>query len=125
MKRGTTTKNDKTETKFGDSEMINRQRDTKLKSVHDLSFCTKDGKGGGSWWSVSAPKTRVWTVHNELGKAYGLELLDLIHHPDSEVSGEVVGFICGAAGRDIANVSIADGFFETLGKYLVNGDVCR
>lgn len=117
------TKDDSIE--FGNSAMINMQRDSKIKSVHDLSFVSKDGPGVGKWWDPTLPKTEYWSVHRELGRAYGYELLDLWHNPDAEVSASQIGRMCQEAGRYGPAVSVADGFFEILGEYLVNGDVSR
>lgn len=110
---------------FGNSQMINLQRDLKIKKVDDLSFVTRDAEGRVNWWAVALPKTSRWSVHYELGKAYGLELLDLIHNPDGQATGQQIGYICWEAGQDRASTSVAQGFFEILGVYLVDGDVSR
>lgn len=111
------------------AEAINLQRNSAIQSIDDLSFTSRDEEGGRIWWEVEPPKTHSWAVQQALGRAYALEVIDLIHNPESEVSGAEVGFICSSlatwAGENKNNDGIPMGFFEALGEYMVNGDIAR
>lgn len=101
------------------------------KSVDDLSFVGKDGKGRANWWTVIPPKTNYWHAHQILGRAYAFELLDLFNNPDAEYPEHILAYIhqgiraWSRTVEPVAAEAIPFGFFEVLSEYLGNGKVAR
>jgi hypothetical protein len=101
------------------------------KKVEDLPFVGRDSEDRLNWWTVTPPNTDHWDVHKMLGRAYALDLLDLVHNPEAEKPERIISCIADAMMRwrttvePCAGQAIPDGFFEVLGEYLVTGRVNR
>lgn len=99
------------------------------KTADDLTFTSRDADGRICWWDVTLPKTRYWSAHQILGRAYAFELLDLINNPESKESEHMLTFIVQAQmrwrGQDPCGGAVVYGFHEVLGEYLATGTASR
>ncbi|MET0063204.1 MAG: hypothetical protein ABW176_13010 [Candidatus Thiodiazotropha endolucinida] len=99
--------------------------------VDSLNFTSRDSKGLICWWDVTAPKTNYWHTHYSLGRAYALELIDMIQLANEKVREErksTFGAIASTIVRkadEIPNDGLYMGFFDTISEFLITGDVAR
>ena len=96
------------------------------KTVDDLEFTSRDESGAINWWDVQEPRTQYWEVHRQLGRAYAIDLLDLIHNANAEIDPKTFGYIASAIVRQRPQMDgLHIGFFERISEYLIAGDVNR
>jgi hypothetical protein len=98
------------------------------RGADSLSFTSREPIGRIRWWDVTPPKTDYWHAHEMLGRAYALELLDLIQDENREISDHIFGHIATSIvrqGRTIENDGLYIGFFHAISEYLVTGKVKR
>lgn len=99
--------------------------------VDSLTFTSRDSKGLIRWWDVTAPKTDYWHTHYSLGRAYALELIDMIQSANKRTREEgkhTFGHIASTIVRqadEIPNDGLYIGFFDTVSECLITGDVAR
>jgi hypothetical protein len=101
----------------------------KILTVDDLSFTSRDPQGRIRWWDIEYPKTTYWPVHEMLGRAYALELLDLIQNA-KEVGKPLYKHDFGFIAAEIARQNpptggVLTGFFNTISEALITGEVER
>ncbi len=99
------------------------------RNVDELPFTSRDESGRIVWWDVVPPRTNYWEAHATLGKAYALDLLDLIDNPNKSepLNERTFGFIAAAIAREGTNDprtlggAIVIGFFNCISEYLISG----
>lgn len=96
---------------------------TAAKTVDDLNFTARDAAGRILWWDVTPPKTDYYHVHEMLGRAYAVELLDLIH--SQEISKHTLCFIVSDMVRKQTHGGLRDGFIGAISEFLITGNVDR
>jgi hypothetical protein len=101
------------------------------RSVDELSFTTRDELGRIDWWNVTPPKTDYWPAHQQLGRAYAFELLDLLNNPRAVDQQRVLSSVLGSIARWLPGVAgtgaegMADGFFAVVDEYVATGSANR
>jgi len=97
----------------------------------DLPFVSgDDGAHGLNWLEVTLPKTDYWHAHQVLGRAYALDLLDLLNNPKAEFPKHILSYIVTAQmawkpQNDPCGRAVVHGFHEVLSEYLATGTADR
>ncbi len=98
-------------------------------NVDELYFTSRDAEGRICWWDVTPPKTNRWHVHAALGRAFAIDLLDLIHNGEKTEAlyKHTFGFIASEIVRcgSTMDTGLYDGFFCTISEYLITGKVAK
>lgn len=96
------------------------------KRVEDLTFFSRDASGRAQWWDVAPPKTDYWHAHEVLGRAYALEILDLLNNPETEENcTHVLRCVLEAILRNPRSEGMVSGFNAVISEWCATGTANR
>lgn len=94
------------------------------RELTDLTFVKSDGATRPFFWSTPKLKTDEWSVHEEVGRSFGHEFLELLK--EGNLNAKAFSWIAtdiSLSGAD--NDGMLIGFFDVISEHLVTGGALR